>query len=172
MAGIPGLRDMWGALGDTLDWVGETAEEALAFIASPFVDEEGELFGFISRDDLENAYQKRQKNKSSSGYTAPSGTKGYIDVAAANVLAESQKISVAPGTAQRAITEPYPNYNVQATGMQDFTKNIEDILNSTKSQVETTRESITKGKNINIQNSPSFIQMPEPIDLPDIIKGD
>ena len=172
MAGIPGLRDMWGALGDTLDWVGETAEEALAFIASPFVDEEGELFGFISRDDLERGWQKRQKNKSSPGYTPPTGTKDYIDVAAANVLAESQKISVAPGTAQRAITEPYSNYNVQATGMKDFTKNIEDILNSTKSQVETTRESITKGKNINIQSSPSFIQMPEPMDLPDIIKGD
>ena len=172
MAGIPGLRDMWGAIGDGLDWVGNAAEDALKIVASPFVDEEGELFGFISKDDLENAYQKRQKNKSSSGYTAPSGTKGYIDVAAANVLAESQKISVAPGTAQRDITEPYPNYNLQATSMDEFTKDIKSILDSTESQVETTRESITKGKNINIQSSPSFIQMPEPIDLPDIIKGD
>ena len=51
MAGIPGLRDMWGAIGDGLDWVGETAQDALAIVASPFVDEEGELFGFIGRSE-------------------------------------------------------------------------------------------------------------------------
>ena len=56
--------------------------------------------------------------------------------------------------------------------MDEFTKDIKTILDSTESKVEKTRDSITKGKNINIQSSPSFIQMPEPIDLPDIIKGD
>lgn len=168
MAGIPGLRDMWGALGDTLDWVGEAAEDALKIVASPFVDEEGELFGFIGMDDLKNSYKKYRTDTK----TKPGGSRTIADKASKNILEESQKISVAPGTAQRAITEPYANYNVQATGMKDFTKNIEDILSSTKSQVEKTRDSITKGKNINIQSSPSFIQMPEPIDLPDIIKGD
>jgi len=168
MAGIPGLRDMWGAIGDGLDWVGNAAEDALKIVASPFVDEEGELFGFIGMDDLEESYKKyRTGTKKESG-----GSRTIVDKAAANVLAESQKISVAPGTAQRAITEPYPNYNLQATSMDEFTKDIKSILDSTESQVETTRESITKGKNINIQSSPSFIQMPEPIDLPDIIKGD
>ena len=57
MAGIPGLRDIWGAIGDGLDWVGDTAEDALTLLASPFVDEEGELFGFISKDDLVGAYR-------------------------------------------------------------------------------------------------------------------
>ncbi len=49
MAGTPGLRDIWGAIGDGLDWVGDTAEDALTFLASPFVDEEG-VTGVIERD--------------------------------------------------------------------------------------------------------------------------
>ena len=60
MAGIPGLRDMWGAIGDSLDWVGDAASDALAIVASPFVDEEGELFGFIGMDDLKTAYKRNQ----------------------------------------------------------------------------------------------------------------
>ena len=168
MAGIPGLRDMWGAIGDGLDWVGETAEEALKIVASPFVDEEGELFGFIGMDDLKTSYREsRQGTKKE-----PGGSRTIADKASKNILEESQKISVAPGRAQRAITEPYPNYNLQATSMDEFTKDIKTILDSTESKVEKTRDSITKGKNINIQSSPSFIQMPEPIDLPDILKGD
>jgi len=168
MAGIPGLRDMWVAIGEGLDWVGEQAEEALKIVASPFVDEEGELFGFIGMDDLKTSYREsRQGTKKESG-----GSRTIADKASKNILEESQKISVTPGTAQRAITEPYPNYNLQATSMDEFTKDIKSILDSTESQVETTRESITKGKNIKIQSSPSFIKMPEPIDLPDIIKGD
>ena len=34
MAGIPGLRDMWGAIGDTLDWVGDAASDALKIVAN------------------------------------------------------------------------------------------------------------------------------------------
>ena len=64
MAGIPGLRDMWGAIGDTLDWVGDAAQDAVELVASPFVDEEGELFGFIGMDDLKTAYRNQKARAS------------------------------------------------------------------------------------------------------------
>ena len=71
MAGIPGLRDIWGAIGDGLDWVSDAASDALKIVASPFVDEEGELFGFIGVDDLETSYKKfRQDEKNQSGSKA------------------------------------------------------------------------------------------------------
>ena len=75
MAGIPGLRDIWGAIGDGLDFIGDTAEEALTLIASPFVDEEGELFGFISKDDLVGSYRDYRTGEKTK---KPTGSKQYV----------------------------------------------------------------------------------------------
>ena len=92
MAGIPGLRDVWGAIGDGLDWVGDAASDALAIVASPFVDEEGELFGFIGIDDLKQSYREsRERTKKE-----PGGTRGLIQPLVENVGEQSKTPTVGP----------------------------------------------------------------------------
>ena len=169
MAGIPGLRDMWGAIGDTLDWVGDAASDALKIVASPFVDEEGELFGFIGVDDLETSYKKfRQDEKNQSG------SKAYAQQGIAALNEQVRQIQQQqPAIIPKNVTEPYPNYNVQALGMKDFRGTVESILKDTESQVEKLADSIVMGKNIPINTSSAFVEIPEVnIKLPDVLKGD
>lgn len=169
MAGIPGLRDMWGAIGDGLDWVGDAASDALAIVASPFVDEEGELFGFIGIDDLKEKYIESREGTRKK----PEGTRGLIEPLVENVGEQSRTPTVGPSPVSNKVVEPYPNYNVQATGMKDFKGTVENILKSTESQVEKLRDSIVKGKNISIDTSSSFVDIPDVnIKLPDVVKGD
>ena len=169
MAGIPGLRDVWGAIGDGLDWVGDAASDALAIVASRFVDEEGELFGFIGIDDLKQTYREsRERTKKE-----PGGTRGIIQPLVENVGEQSKTPTVGPSPVSNKVVEPYPNYNVQATGMKDFKGTVESILKDTESQVEKLRDSIVQGKNISIDTSSSFVDIPDVnIKLPDVVKGD
>ena len=169
MAGIPGLRDMWGVIGDTLDWVGDAASDALKIVASPFVDEEGELFGFIGVDDLKEKYKEsRERTKKE-----PGGTRSLIQPLVENVGEQSKTPTVGPSSVSSKVVEPYPNYNVQATGMKDFKGTVESILKDTESQVEKLRDSIVQGKNIPINTSSAFVDIPEVnIKLPDVLKGD
>ena len=149
MAGIPGLRDMWGAIGDTLDWVGDAAQDAVELIASPFVDEEGELFGFIGMDDLKTAYRNQKARASGKPL---SKNEQRISNAIQSVDEQALDLTVSPTVAKQTPVEPYPNYLLQADEMPDFTKRIEDIIY--ESSVPSSDESITKGPNIQRTDQP------------------
>ena len=57
--------------------------------------------------------------------------------------------------------------------MKDFKGTVENILKDTESQVEKLRDSIVQGKNISIDTSSSFVDIPDVnIKLPDVVKGD
>jgi hypothetical protein len=149
MAGIPGLRNMWGAIGDSLDWVGDVAQDAVELIASPFVDEEGELFGFIGMDDLKTAY-KNQKARASG--KPLSKNEQRISKAVESVGQQSLDLTVSPTVAKQNPVEPYPNYLKQSDEMPDFTQRISDIIY--ESSVPTKDKSITKGPNIQRTDQP------------------
>lgn len=149
MAGIPGLRNMWGAIGDSLDWVGDVAQDAVELIASPFVDEEGELFGFIGMDDLKTAY-KNQKARASG--KPLSKNEQRISNAVQSVDEQSLDLTVSPTVARQTPVEPYPNYLKQSNEMPDFTKRISDIIY--ESSVPTKDKDITKGPNIQRTDQP------------------
>lgn len=155
MAGIPGLRDIWGAIGDGLDFIGDTAEEALTLIASPFVDEEGELFGFISKDDLVGAYRDYRTGEKTK---KPTGSKQYVQqgIEALNTQAVSEARSSA--VEQMMMNqEPYAAYNQQVNTIESLPKIVDQILKAGKfeSKVRTPEERINMGPNILLNTGPS-----------------
>jgi len=153
MAGIPGLRDIWGAIGDGLDFIGETAEDALNLLASPFVDKEGELFGFISKDDVVDAYRDYRTGQKTS--RQPTGSKQYVQqgIEALNTQAVSEATSSA---VEKMINkEPYPAYNQQVNTIESLPKIVDQILKAGKfeSKTLTPEQKLTMGPNILLEDN-------------------
>tara|TARA_B100001250_G_C19774148_1_gene778723 strand:+ start:537 stop:1085 length:549 start_codon:yes stop_codon:yes gene_type:complete len=165
MAGIPGLRDVWGAIGDGLDWIGDTAEDALTFIASPFVDEEGELFGFISKDDLVTSYKKQREGQKTS--RQPTGSKQYVQqgIEALNTQAVSEARSSA--VEQLRNQEPYAAYNQQVNSIESLPKIVDQILKAGKfeSKTLTPEQKLTMGPNILLKDNQLNVGPTDKIDL-------
>ena len=164
MAGIPGLRDVWGAIGDGLDWIGDTAEDALTLLASPFVDEEGELFGFISKDDLVGAYRDyRTEGKTKK----PTGSKQYVQqgIEALNTQAVSEARSSA--VEQMINQEPYAAYNQQVNTIESLPKIVDQILKAGKfeSKTLTPEQKLTMGPNILLKDNQLNVGPTDKIDL-------
>ena len=165
MAGIPGLRDVWGAIGDGLDWIGDTAEDALTFLASPFVDEEGELFGFISKDDLVTAYSDYRTGEKTK--RPPTGSKGYAQLGAQAM--QDQAVSVATSTAVEQLRqqEPYAAYAQQVNSIESLPKIVDQILKAGKfeSKTLTPKEKLTMGPNILLKDNQLNIGPSDKIDV-------
>lgn len=165
MAGIPGLRDVWGRIGDGLDWIGDTAEEALTFITAPFVDEEGELFGFISKDDLVESYRDYRTGQKTS--RQPTGSKQYVQqgIEALNTQAVSEARSSA--VEQLRNQEPYAAYNQQVNTIESLPKIVDQILKAGKfeSKTLTPEQKLTMGPNILLKDNQLNVGPSDKIDL-------
>jgi len=148
--GLPGLRNLWDAVG----WVADEAADALGDVAnvalSPFMSSDNELFGLVSLDDLKSTYKKRKERANMAKYGRSSGLFNVpqVDKAGLSQDLKAAMVNQALGSFAPQGEEAYPlqNYqNVQGIDTSKYINGIKNVAESGKLNLDLNFQTVKKG---------------------------
>lgn len=148
--GLPGLRNLWDAVG----WVADEAKDALGGVAdvvlSPFMSSDNELFGLLSLDDLKSTYKKRKERANMAKY-GRSGS-GLFNVPQVNQAGLSDDLKAAmitqamgPFAPRGEEAYPLQNYqNVQGIDTSKYVNALKSLAESGNLNLDANFQTVKK----------------------------